>query len=525
MSDSKPGFFKRLLGSLMGGEQEPTAPEPETKAPAGKQGSGKQTTAKKTTAKKTASGTKSQKSPAGTKASKSSKSSKSSAGTKSAGGAGTAAKKTSSASKTASKPKSSSGSGKTGAGGGTKSAAKSATKSAAKTEGRAEPAQKPETQKTGAKRQRTQQKSGAKKTAGGESSDDPDPGVAAEPAAPGEGIAFPAAAAEEPPAAAAAPARKAEAPAQGKAGWFARLREGLSKTSDALTDNITGIFTKRRLDEATLQELEDALIQADLGVDMAMQITEAVARGRYNKEIAPEEVRAVLGAEVAAVLEPTAQPLLLDETKKPHVLLVVGVNGTGKTTTIGKLAHQFAQDGRKTVMAAGDTFRAAAIDQLKIWGERTGADVVAREVGADAAGLAYDALAHARETGADALMIDTAGRLQNKKDLMDELAKIVRVVKKLDETAPHSVLLVLDATTGQNAMRQVEVFQEIAGVTGLIMTKLDGTARGGILVAIAKKFGLPVHAVGVGESVDDLQPFDAHEFASLIAGAQEKVDA
>lgn len=310
-----------------------------------------------------------------------------------------------------------------------------------------------------------------------------------------------------------------------KKGWFARLKDGLSKTSNRLTENITAIFTKRKLDDQMLQELEDALIQADLGVEMAMRITEEVARGRYDKEIAPEEVRAVLGAEVAAVLEPMAQPLKLDAKNKPHVILVTGVNGTGKTTTIGKLANQFANDGKSVVIAAGDTFRAAAIEQLQIWGDRTNTPVVAGKVGADAAGLAYDALQQAQEQGADVLLIDTAGRLQNKAYLMDELAKIVRVVKKLDENAPHSVLLILDATTGQNAVEQARVFTEIAGVTGIIMTKLDGTARGGILVAIAERFALPIHAIGVGETVDDLQPFDAYEFASAIAGAEEKVEA
>ncbi len=310
-----------------------------------------------------------------------------------------------------------------------------------------------------------------------------------------------------------------------KKGWFSRLRDGLSKTSNKLTENITAIFTKRKLDSEMLQELEDALIQADLGVDMAMRITEEVARGRYDTEIEPEEVRAVLGSEVAKVLEPMAQPLVLDTTKHPHVILVVGVNGTGKTTTIGKLSHQFAQDRKSVVIAAGDTFRAAAIDQLQIWGDRTGAPVVSGKEGADAAGLAYDALEEARERDADVLLIDTAGRLQNKADLMEELAKIVRVVKKLDESAPHSVLLVLDATTGQNAVSQAQAFQEIAGVTGIIMTKLDGTARGGILVAIAEKFALPIHAIGVGESVEDLQPFDAYDFASAIAGAAEQVEA
>ncbi len=318
---------------------------------------------------------------------------------------------------------------------------------------------------------------------------------------------------------------EAEAEPKQKKGWFSRLRDGLSKTSNKLTENITAIFTKRKLDSEMLQELEDALIQADLGVDMAMRITEEVARGRYDTEIEPEEVRAVLGSEVAKVLEPMAQPLVLDSTRRPHVILVVGVNGTGKTTTIGKLSHQFAQDGKSVVIAAGDTFRAAAIDQLQIWGERTGAPVVSGKEGADAAGLAYDALEQSRDLEADVLLIDTAGRLQNKADLMEELAKIVRVVKKLDESAPHSVLLVLDATTGQNAVSQAQAFLEIAGVTGIIMTKLDGTARGGILVAIAEKFALPIHAIGVGETVEDLQPFDAHDFASAIAGAAEQVEA
>jgi len=310
-----------------------------------------------------------------------------------------------------------------------------------------------------------------------------------------------------------------------KKGWFSRLRDGLSKTSSKLTENITAIFTKRKLDDASLQELEDALIQADLGVDMAIRITQEVARGRYNKEIAPEEVRAILGSEVAKVLEPMAQPLELISGKRPHVILVIGVNGTGKTTTIGKLSHQYGQEGKSVMIAAADTFRAAAIDQLQIWGDRTGAPVITGKVGSDAAGLTYDALQRAQEQGADVLLIDTAGRLQNKADLMDELAKIVRVVKKLDSSAPHSVLLILDATTGQNAISQAQVFRDIAGVTGIIMTKLDGTARGGILVAIAEKFALPIHAIGVGETVDDLQAFDAYDFAAAIAGAEEKIDA
>ncbi len=311
------------------------------------------------------------------------------------------------------------------------------------------------------------------------------------------------------------PAAAAEPPK--KQGWFQRLKSGLTKTSSRLTQDIAGIFTKRKLDADTLQELEDLLIQADLGVETAMRITDALSKDRHNKEISPEEVRAVLAHEVERVLVPVAQPLLIDDGTKPHVILVVGVNGTGKTTTIGKIAHRLAHDGRKVMLAAGDTFRAAAIDQLKIWGERTGAEVIARNVGADSAGLAFDALTQAREQECDVLLIDTAGRLQNKAALMDELEKVVRVLRKIDATAPHQVLLVLDATTGQNALNQVEVFKDKAGVTGLIMTKLDGTARGGILVAISAKFGLPVHAIGVGEGIEDLDQFDAAEFARAIA--------
>jgi fused signal recognition particle receptor len=302
-----------------------------------------------------------------------------------------------------------------------------------------------------------------------------------------------------------------------KQGWFQRLKAGLTKSSARLSQDIAGIFTKRKLDADTLQQLEDSLIQADLGVDTAVRIAEALAKGRYNKEISPEEVRAVLAAEVERALAPVAKPLTLEGDHRPHVILVVGVNGTGKTTTIGKLAHRLVGEGKKVTMAAGDTFRAAAIDQLKIWGERTGAEVVAREVGADAAGLAFDALKRAQEAGSDVLLIDTAGRLQNKLALMDELEKVIRVLRKIDPGAPHQVLLVLDATTGQNAINQVEVFKDKAGVTGLVMTKLDGTARGGILVALSVKFGLPVHAVGIGEGVDDLAAFDAGEFARAIA--------
>jgi len=308
------------------------------------------------------------------------------------------------------------------------------------------------------------------------------------------------------------------APEEGKKqGWFQRLKAGLTKTSARLSQDIAGIFTKRKLDADTLEQLEDLLIQADLGVDTAMRITAALAKGRHNKEISPEEVRAVLAAEVERALAPVAKPLRLEGDHRPLVILVVGVNGTGKTTTIGKLAHRLRREGKTVMLAAGDTFRAAAIDQLKIWGERTGAEVFARSVGADAAGLAFDALSQAREQQCDVLLIDTAGRLQNKQALMDELEKVLRVLRKIDPSAPHEVLLVLDATTGQNALNQVEVFKDKAGVTGLVMTKLDGTARGGILVAISAKFGLPVYAIGVGEGIEDLSEFDAGEFARAIA--------
>jgi fused signal recognition particle receptor len=310
-----------------------------------------------------------------------------------------------------------------------------------------------------------------------------------------------------------------------KKGWFAQLKAGLSRTSNSLTENLTGVLTKRKLDEETLDELEEVLIKADLGFSMANRIREALSRGRYEKGLTEEDVRAVLADEVARVLEPVAGPLTLNANAKPHVILMVGVNGTGKTTTIGKLAHLFTRDGKRVMLAAADTFRAAAIDQLKVWGERVGADVVAQDVGADPAGVGYEALERAKAEGADVLLIDTAGRLQNKDDLMAELAKIVRVLKKHDENAPHTVMLVLDATTGQNAISQVQIFQEIAGVTNLVVTKLDGSARGGILVAIADRFGLPINAIGVGEGIEDLEPFDAHDFARAIAGAGRENDA
>jgi fused signal recognition particle receptor len=292
----------------------------------------------------------------------------------------------------------------------------------------------------------------------------------------------------------------------------------MKRTSSSLSESVTGLFTKRRLDAGTLDELEDALIQADLGIETATRITKAVGEGRYNKESAPDEVRAILAGEVERALQPVAKPLAVDRAKKPFVILMIGVNGAGKTTTIGKLAQKFRAQGLSVMLAAGDTFRAAAIEQLKVWGERVGALVLSREQGADAAGLAFDALKEAKERGTDVLLIDTAGRLQNKAGLMAELEKIVRVMKKFDESAPHATLLVLDATVGQNAVSQVELFQKAAGVTGLVMTKLDGTARGGILVALAAKFGLPVHFIGVGEGVEDLEPFAARDFARAIAG-------
>jgi fused signal recognition particle receptor len=303
-----------------------------------------------------------------------------------------------------------------------------------------------------------------------------------------------------------------------KRGWLARLRDGLSRSSTKLSAGIAGIFTKRRLDEAALQELEELLIAADLGPTTAAKLTAGLAKTRFDQEVTPEEVRAALAREIAAILAPVARPLAIDPARKPQVILVVGVNGTGKTTTIGKLAQRFREEGRRVLLAAGDTFRAAAVEQLKIWGERTGAAVVARETGADAAGLAYDALARARAEGADVLLIDTAGRLHNKADLMAGLQKIIRVLRKLDPEAPHDCLLVLDATTGQNAHQQVDIFRQMTDVTGLVVTKLDGTARGGVVVALAERFKLPVHAIGVGESADDLRSFEADSFARSLMG-------
>lgn len=305
--------------------------------------------------------------------------------------------------------------------------------------------------------------------------------------------------------------------------WWQKLKQGLARSSSSIGQGITDLFTKRKLDSETLEEFEDVLIRADLGLTVATRIVEAVGKGRYGKEIEGEEVKAILAEEVTRTLTPVAIPLSIDGSKKPFVILMVGVNGSGKTTTIGKLAAKFRDEGRSVMLAAGDTFRAAAIEQLQVWGDRTGAKVVARPQGSDASGLVFDAFAAADEEKADILLVDTAGRLQNRTELMAELEKIIRVIKKRDITAPHAVLLVLDATVGQNALSQVEIFSKIAGVTGLVMTKLDGTARGGILVALAEKFGLPVHFIGVGEGIDDLEPFEADEFGRAIAGLDPSI--
>jgi len=303
--------------------------------------------------------------------------------------------------------------------------------------------------------------------------------------------------------------------------WFNRLRDGLTRSSSALTTGITQVFTKRRLDQEMLDQLEDLLIQADLGVETSFAITERLRKERFDRDTSAHEVLEFVAEEITKRLATVAKPLELRADIQPHVILVVGVNGSGKTTTIGKLASGFTRDGLSVMLAAGDTFRAAAIEQLGIWGERVGAPVVAHDIGADPASLAFDALVKAQANQTDVLLIDTAGRLQNKTGLMDELAKIIRVLKKLDSEAPHSVLLVLDATTGQNAISQAQGFSDVANVTGLIMTKLDGTARGGILVAIAEKFALPVHAIGFGEKVGDLGFFHPEEFARAIVGLTE----
>src|SRR3569833_387456 len=307
-------------------------------------------------------------------------------------------------------------------------------------------------------------------------------------------------------------------PGTPKQSWWRRLTNGLKRTSSALGTAVADLVILRKLDRAMLDDFEDVLLRADLGTTVAVRIADAVGAGRYDKAISADEVKAVVATEVEKVLAPVAKPLEIDAAQKPFVILVVGVNGSGKTTTIGKLAAKLSAEGRKIMMAAGDTFRAAAIEQLKVWGERTKSPVIAGAQGSDSASLAFTALTAAKEQNIDVLLVDTAGRLQNKAELMNELEKVVRVIKKVDASAPHAVLLVLDATVGQNALSQVEAIHRTAGVTGLVMTKLDGTARGGILVAISETYKLPVHFIGVGEGIDDLAPFTAHDFALAIAG-------
>ena len=303
--------------------------------------------------------------------------------------------------------------------------------------------------------------------------------------------------------------------------WLSRLTGGLAKSSARLTSGITGAFNKRTLDDDALEELEEALILADLGAAPAAKIVADFAKTRFNKEVTDDEIRQALAQQITAILRPVEVPLEIDTSNAPHVILVVGVNGSGKTTTIGKLSQHFTDGGHRVLLAAGDTFRAAAIEQLKIWADRTGSEIVSKEQGTDAAALAFEAITRAKEVGADIVLMDTAGRLHNKADLMDELSKVVRVIKKVQPDAPHDTLLILDATTGQNALSQVEIFRKTADITGLIVTKLDGTAKGGVMVALADKFGLPVHAIGVGETAADLQPFDAEEFARALTGMGE----
>ncbi|MEX0300628.1 MAG: signal recognition particle-docking protein FtsY [Kordiimonas sp.] len=305
---------------------------------------------------------------------------------------------------------------------------------------------------------------------------------------------------------------------QEKKSWFQRLKSGLRKSTSVISDGITGIFTKAKLDDDTLEELEDLLITSDLGVSVAGKLTAALSKDRFDKEITGEEVKNILATEIENILAPVAKPLVPSTDNTPHVILMAGVNGAGKTTTIGKLAKKFKDEGKSVMLAAGDTFRAAAVEQLVVWGERTGVPVVTKEIGSDAAALAYEAMDRALQENTDVLLIDTAGRLQNREELMEELAKVVRVIGKKIDGAPHDTVIVLDATTGQNAVHQVEVFQKLANISGIVMTKLDGSAKGGVLVACAEKFGLPVHAIGVGESIEDLQAFDAREFAQTLVG-------
>ena len=305
---------------------------------------------------------------------------------------------------------------------------------------------------------------------------------------------------------------------QPKQSWWKRLSAGLKRTSSSIGGAVAALVTKRKLDRAMLEDIEDVLLRADLGTEVAARIAEAVGKGRYDKDVSAEDVTTIVATEVEKVLAPVAKPLEIDTSHKPFVILVVGVNGSGKTTTIGKLTAKLTAEGRKVMLAAGDTFRAAAIEQLKVWGDRNKVPVIAKAQGSDSASLAFEAVEAAKAQNIDVLLIDTAGRLQNKTELMVELEKVRRVIGKVDATAPHAVLLVLDATVGQNALSQVDAFHKTAGVTGLVMTKLDGSARGGILVALSEKYKLPVHFIGVGEGIDDLAPFTARDFARAIAG-------
>ena len=300
--------------------------------------------------------------------------------------------------------------------------------------------------------------------------------------------------------------------------WLKKLTSGLSKTSARVTSSLSSLLGRSSIDAASIGEVEDALISADLGTAAAARLAERVRRHKFDGEVTAQALAGALADGITEILAPVAAPLVPQAGNRPHVVLLVGVNGSGKTTTAGKLAQQWRREGKSVMLAAGDTFRAAAIEQLQIWGERTGTEVISGVQGGDAAALAYQALEKARAQGTDVLIIDTAGRLQNRSELMDELAKIVRVIRKLDETAPHDSVIVLDGTVGQNALSQVSAFQDIADVSGLIVTKLDGSAKGGVVIALAEKFQLPVHAVGVGEGADDLQPFEARDFANALAG-------
>ncbi|MCS6930767.1 MAG: signal recognition particle-docking protein FtsY [Acetobacteraceae bacterium] len=332
------------------------------------------------------------------------------------------------------------------------------------------------------------------------------PEAAAQPPAPSAGEGVPATTAPEPAA---------------RPGFFGRLRAGLARSAARLGESLGALFAKRRLDEAALEDLEETLIAADLGLAASRRIVERFRRTRFGRDVTEAEIREALAEEIAAILAPVAKPLMPDPSRAPFTVLMVGVNGTGKTTTIGKLGAQWTAEGHRVAFAAGDTFRAAAVEQLQVWGSRTGCPVHApQKPGADAAGLAYEALSRAKQDGTGILLIDTAGRLHNKTALMEELRKILRVLRRLDGTAPHAVVLTLDATTGQNAIQQVKVFREMVEVSGLIVTKLDGSAKGGVVVALAEEFGLPVHAVGVGERAEDLRPFDPREFARSLVGLE-----